>query len=121
MTEQAHTSPSGESTEDKRVSDVSHSVLPHCKKVPAYNDYKPSTRVKQAAFNSSANIFNPPVTGRDCVHNTALAGKQIMGFFPAQSTAKIDPGLPDARMECTSLNHFLCCHNLVVSEEEASG
>lgn len=32
MTEQEHTSPSGESTEDKHVNYVSHSDLLHCKK-----------------------------------------------------------------------------------------
>lgn len=32
MTEQAHAYPSGESTEDKHVRDVSHGVLPHCKR-----------------------------------------------------------------------------------------
>lgn len=80
MTEQAHTSPSGESAEDKQVRDVSQSVLPHCKTVPTYNDYKPSRRVKQATFNSSGNIFNLPATGRNCVQNTVLVGKQITAF-----------------------------------------
>jgi len=93
MTEQAHTSPSGESAEGKHVSDVSHSVLPYPKNVPTCNDYKRSTRAKQAAFNSSGNNFNPPATGRGCVHNTAPCWEADYGVFPAQSTAKIDPGL----------------------------
>lgn len=79
MREQAHISPSGESGEDKHVSDVSHSVISHYKKVLTYNDYKPSARERQAAFNSG-NIFNLPATGRDCVHNTAFVGKDIMVF-----------------------------------------
>lgn len=99
MTEQAHTSPSGESTEDKRVSDVSHSVLSHCKKTPTYNDYKPSTRVKQAAFNSSGNIFNPPARGRDGVHNTVLVGKQITGFFQHKLLQKLTQACLDAHTE----------------------
>lgn len=89
MTEQAHTSPSGESGEDKHVNDVSHSVSP-CS-VPADNDCKPSLRVKQAAFNSSAGIYNPPATGKDCLHNTRWEADY--GLFPLQTTAKIDPAL----------------------------
>lgn len=89
--------------------------------MPTYNDYKPRTRVKQAAFNSSGNIFNPPATGRDCVHNTVLVGKQIMGFFQHKLLQKLTQACLDAHTECTSLNHCVCCHNLVVSEGEARG
>lgn len=121
MTEQAHTSPSGESAEDKHVSDDSHSVLPHNKKVPTYNNYKPSTRVKQAAFNSSGNFFNLPATGRGCAHNTVRVGKQMVGFFLLKPLQKLTQACLDAHPECTSLSPFLCCRNPLVSEGEARG
>lgn len=89
--------------------------------MPTYNDYKPSMRVKQAAFNSSGNIFNPLATGRDCVHNTVLVGKQIMRFFLLKLLQKLTQSCLNAHTECTGLHHFLCCRNPVVSEGQARG
>lgn len=88
------------------------SVLPHSEKVPADNDYKPSSRVKQAAFNSSDGIYNPPATGRDCLRNTALDEKQIMGFFHYKLLQKLAQPCLDASQGVTNLNNFLRGHNL---------
>lgn len=91
ITEQAHASPSGESGEDKHLSDVSHS-LPHSEKVPADNDYKPSLRVKQAAFNSSGGIIIHLQQG-GTVYTIQHSWEADYGLFPLQTTAKIDPAL----------------------------
>lgn len=81
--------------------------------MPADNDYKPSSRVKQAAFNSSGGIYNPPATGRDCLHNTALVEKKIMGFFHYKLPQKLTQPCLDASQGVTNLNNFLCGCNLL--------
>lgn len=93
MTEQAHAYPSGESTEDKHVRDVSHGVLPHCK------------RCQHTVMMSLAREWNrqcltvvvillihPQQGGTECTQQCSLGSS--LCFFPAQTTAKPGPGLP---------------------------
>lgn len=116
MTEQAYTSSSVESTEDKHVRDVSHSVLLHCIKVTTHNDYKPSTRVKLAAFNSSGNFLICLQQEGTVYTIQCLMRSRLWAFFQHKLLQKLTQAYLDAHTECTSLDHFLCCCNLAVSE-----
>lgn len=116
MTEQAHTSSSVESTEVKHVRDVSHSVALHCIKVPTHNDYKPSTRVKQAAFNSCGNFLICLQQEGTVYTIQCLMGGRLRVFFQHKLLQKLTQAYLDAHTGCTSLNRSLCCCNLAVSE-----
>lgn len=93
MTEQAHAYPSGESTEDKHVRDVSHGVLPHCKRCQHTVMMSLAREWTRHCLTVVVRLLiHPQQGGTECTQQCSLGSS--LWLFPAQTTAKPSPGLP---------------------------